>query len=129
MPALPWIRRTEPDPTARYVVMASRLPLRRYRDLPRFMRATSAIRKQLATAEGLIGYTLDAQPLGKTFWTLSVWSDAAALERFAAADPHTTRIADIRPRMSPTTFVRWEVDGTDVPVRWEQARERIAAAR
>jgi hypothetical protein len=71
MPAIPWTRLADPDPDRDYVVMASRLPLRRYRNITAFLGATRAIRKQLAATEGVVGYTLDAKPLRKTFWTLS----------------------------------------------------------
>ena len=36
MPALPWTTISSPDRARDYVVMASRLPLARYRDLPGF---------------------------------------------------------------------------------------------
>ena len=81
MPALPWIGVSEPQADATYVVMASRLPLRSYARIPSFLRATSRIRRQLATADGLVGYSLDAKLLAKTFWTLSAWRNQAALVR------------------------------------------------
>lgn len=84
--------------------MASRLPLAHYRDVPAFLAATMAIRRQLADAEGLIGYALDADLLSKTFWTVSGWQSQAALDAFSRADPHKTRVTAIRPRMHPTTF-------------------------
>lgn len=34
MPALPWTAVSQPDPSRDYLVMASRLPLTRYRDIP-----------------------------------------------------------------------------------------------
>jgi hypothetical protein len=39
----------------------------------RFFRGVSAVRKQLANADGLVGYTLRAKPLARDYWTLSVW--------------------------------------------------------
>jgi hypothetical protein len=60
MPAIPWTHLADPDPGRNYVVMASRLPLRRYRNVMSFLRATRAVRKQLGAAEGVVGYTLDA---------------------------------------------------------------------
>jgi hypothetical protein len=66
MPALPWTTISSPDRAREYVVMASRLPLARYRDLPGFLRATMLIRAQLTRASGLIGYALDAHLAGKT---------------------------------------------------------------
>lgn len=126
MPALPWTAMSRPDPERDYVVMASRLPLARYRDIPRFLRATMAIRKQLAGASGLIGYTLDAHPAQKTFWTLSAWDSQDALDAFSRADPHRSRVSAIRPKMRPTTFRFWTVRGADLPVSWQEARHRIA---
>src|SRR4029077_13541424 len=73
MPALPWTTISPPDRAREYVVMASRLPLARYRDIPGFLRAATLIRPQLARASGLIGYTLDAHLARKTFWTVSAW--------------------------------------------------------
>ena len=40
------------------------------------------MRKQLATAGGLIGYTLRAKPLARHYWTLLVWKDNTALREF-----------------------------------------------
>jgi hypothetical protein len=34
----------------------------------------------LASAEGMLGYSVLARPLSKRFWTLSSWKDDAALE-------------------------------------------------
>ena len=48
MPALPWTTISPPDRAREYVVMASRLPLARYRDMPGFLRAAMLIRAQLA---------------------------------------------------------------------------------
>ncbi len=128
MPTLPWISFGEADPTRDYVVLASRLPLARFRDIPMFLRATLAIRRQLARADGLLGYGLDARLLRRTFWTLSVWRDEDAVAAFARADPHEAHVARIRPRMNSTTFVTWDVQGARLPVTWTQARQRVDAA-
>ena len=127
MPALPWTKISPPVPGREYVVMASRLPLARYRDVPAFLRATLAIRGQLGHASGLIGYSLDAHLAQKTFYTLSAWDSQDALDAFSHADPHRSRVSVIRPRMRPTTFTFWTVHGADLPISWTQARHRIAA--
>ena len=67
MPDLPWTSRAEMGPETGYLVMASHLPLQRITATVRFFRAVSAVRKQLATAEGLIGYTLRAKPLARDY--------------------------------------------------------------
>ena len=67
---LPWTTRAEMEPGLDYLVMASHLPLKRITSTVRFFRGVSAIRKQLATADGLAGYTLRAKPLARDYWTL-----------------------------------------------------------
>ena len=94
MPALPWLAVGTPDPDADLIVMASRLSLRSHGDIPRFLRHTWLIRRQLVRSPGLIGYSLDAHLLAKTFWTVSAWQSrpedlpitwAEVRERVAAA--------------------------------------------
>ncbi len=128
MPTLPWTSRGTAEAGRSYVVLASRLPLARFRDVPAFLRHTGAIRRQLSRADGLIGYSLDAKPLAKTFWTLSVWRDEQALNAFAQGTPHRDRVRRIRPHMQPSTFVTWTVSGDQVPVPWAQARRRVAGS-
>jgi hypothetical protein len=128
LPALPWTTRTDPDPDATYVVMGSRLPLRGFRFVPRFLVHTMKIRRQLAVAEGLIGYALNARLLQKEFWTVSVWRSRDDLERFATADPHARIIRTKHQRMAPTTFVFWTCTGADIPVAWEVVAARLRAS-
>lgn len=60
------------------------------------------VRRQLATAEGLVGYSLDANLLRRVFWTFSVWTDDEHLRSFASSDPHRTIIARPAPLMGQT---------------------------
>jgi heme-degrading monooxygenase HmoA len=127
MPALPWTTRTTPQPDATYTVMGSRLPLRGYRFIPRFLAHTMKIRRQLAHADGLVGYALDARLLHKEFLTVSVWESKEHLERFARADPHAGITRTKHQRMGPSRFVFWTVTGADVPVPWDGVRARLHA--
>ena len=120
MLALPWIQRQPFDPATHYVAMASRLPLRRHRAVPGFLRDTLRIRRQLATAPGLVGYGLKANVLDKTFWTFSVWEDQAALEAFARSDPHRQITQRLAPLMGQTRFATFTVAGDAVPTTWDE---------
>ena len=128
MPSIRWTHLAEPEPDHSYVVLASRLPLRGYRYIVPFLRATRAIRRQLAATKGVIGYTLDAKPLSRTFWTLSAWESEEMLQRFSQVDPHRSTIDEIRPRMRATTFVSWIVPGSELPPTWAEARRRVVAS-
>jgi quinol monooxygenase YgiN len=115
VPDLPWTARAEMEPGTGYLVMASHLPLKRVTATVRFFRAVSAVRKQLATAEGLIGYTLRAKPLARDYWTLSVWTDATALRQFMRTPPHVQIMTSLKPVMGPTKFDGAAVSGLMIP--------------
>jgi quinol monooxygenase YgiN len=125
VPTVPWRRRLSPVPDGEYLVMASRLPLRSPAQVPRFLRLTVTVVRQLERTEGVVGYSLRAQPLAKTFWTLSAWTDDAALARFARQMPHASVMARLRPHMGPTRFETWTCRGEELPVAWDDAVQRL----
>jgi hypothetical protein len=125
MPALPWKRYDDVEPSTECVVMGSRLPLKSYLRIPTFLAATMRIRRQLARTPGLVGYSLNAQLLRKMFWTVSVWSSRPALDEFARTDPHHRDTDRIRPAMLPTTFVFWTARADELPISWAEVRRRI----
>ena len=127
MPDLPWTARAEMEPGAAYLVMASHLPLNRITATVRFFRAVSAVRKQLATADGLIGYTLRAKPLAREYWTLSVWKDDAALRQFMRTSPHVSVMTSLRPVMGTTKFVTWTASAEDGRPSMAAGLEHLAA--
>src|SRR5712672_3075340 len=91
MPVIPWKMAEAPVAGNRYLALISYLPLKHFRAIPNFFLFTSEIRRQLRTAPGLIGYSLDARPFARTFWTLSVWRDQQSLRDFANQAPHNRR--------------------------------------
>lgn len=128
VPALPWVERHAIDPDHDYIAMASKLPLKRHRTIPRFLRDTLRIRRQLAETPGLVGYGLNAQLLRKTFWTFSVWQDQASLDAFAASDPHRHITGRLAPHMHPSRFAFFAIPGGDVPLTWHEVTVRLDPA-
>jgi hypothetical protein len=102
--------------------MASCLPLNKHRSVPGFFRDALTIRRQLATAEGLLGYALDAELAKKTFWTFSVWKSREHLDAFATSDPHRRIIQRLRPVMGESRFEFLSLAGNKLPMTWEQMK-------
>ena len=127
MPDLPWTARAEMEPGTGYLVMASHLPLKRITATVRFFRAVFAVRKQLATTDGLIGYTLRARPLARDYRTLSVWKDDTALREFIRTPPHVQLMTSLKPLMGPTKFVTWTISAADGRPSMAGALEHLAA--
>ena len=115
------------EPGTSYLVMASHLPLQRITGTVRFFRAVQAIRKQLATADGLMGYTLRAHPLARDYWTLSVWKNDAALRTFMRTAPHVQLMTSLKPIMGPTRFVTWTISAGDGRPAMAEALEHLAS--
>ena len=128
MPALPWITVATPDRDANLTIIASRLPLRSHRDIPRFLWHTWLVQRQLAHSPGLVGYSLDARLWRKTFWTVSAWVSRPELGGFDRSSPHRAAKDAIRPAMLPTTFVMWRCRADCLPVTWVEVRGRVEAA-
>ena len=127
MPDLPWTARAQMEPGTGYLVMASYLPLKRITATVRFFRGVSAVRKQLATADGLIGYTLRARPLARDYWTLSVWKDDGALREFMRTPPHVQLMTSLKPLMGRTKFVTWTISAADGHPSMAGALEHLAS--
>ena len=122
MPAIPWRNLSPIEPDRAYLVMASRLPLKTHRRIPKFMRLTHVVARQLQRTPGLVGYGLLARPIAKTFWTLSAWEDRQALAAFTRTMPHLQVMKDLQPHMMSTTkFTQWTIPGSSFPVSWVDA--------
>jgi quinol monooxygenase YgiN len=127
VPDLPWTTRVEMEPGSGYLVMASHLPLKRISSTVRFFRGVSAVRRQLASADGLVGYTLRAKPLARDYWTLSVWKDEGSLQEFMRTPPHVQLMTSLKPYMGPTKFVTWSITAADGRPTLAAALERLAS--
>jgi hypothetical protein len=125
VPSTPWRRLSPPEPDTEYLVMASRLPLRSATRIPWFLGLTVSVARQLERTPGLVGYALRAQPLARTFWTLSAWVDDAALAAFVRELPHRDVMVRLRRQMGATRFVTWRVPGSRLPVAWDDAVARL----
>ncbi|MEU6742178.1 DUF3291 domain-containing protein [Streptosporangium sandarakinum] len=127
MPTLPWTTPNEPRPgVTTALVMASRLEVRSLKDVPRFFLQSLAAWKQVRGARGALGASLIADPLRRTFWTLSAWESREQLYAYAKAEPHRTIVKGLRSTMRQSVFTFWEVPVDELPIRWADAKRRIA---
>lgn len=113
-----------PDESDVAVLMASRLELRRWRDLPRFLVASLRLRRRLGRTPGAMWLRLGAQPWARTFWTMSAWSSHEDLRRFVDDDLHRRVMADFGPVMAGSTFATWTASATTAT--WSEGLARLA---
>ena len=128
MSASPWRPLGTAHPNGEYVALLSYLPLKSYWRIPIFFFYTTQVMKQLAPADGVLGYSVLAHPLSKQFWTLSAWKDEAALRTFVHYPPHVRIMTALTPHMGETKFVRWIVKGSELPLSWDDALSRFSSS-
>ena len=130
MPTLPWAQGTAAaQPTGPVVVLGSRLELRSFWPIVGFVRAAFAVRKQVRVSPGALGVSLVAQPLHKTFWTLSAWIDQTALDAFVGKPPHVGVMTHYRPEMASSSFATFTIAPGQLPARNSNARDLWELAR
>jgi quinol monooxygenase YgiN len=125
MPATPWRTFGASDPNSDFIALLSYLPLKSYRRVLPFFVYTAKVVEQLASAEGLLGYSVLARPFSKRFWTLSAWNSEAALRTFVNHPPHVRIMTALTPHMGDTKFVRWTIKSSELPLQWDDALRRF----
>ncbi|MFC4030069.1 DUF3291 domain-containing protein [Streptomyces polygonati] len=126
MPTLPWTAPNPATPHTQALVMASRLEVRSFKDVPRFFAQALSAWKQVRAAPGALGASLIAQPMKRTFWTLSAWESKDALYAYAGTEPHRGIMTGLRSTMRASTFTFWEIPVEQLPVSWDDARLHLA---
>jgi hypothetical protein len=126
MPVIPWKMAEKPVAGNRYLALISYLPLKHFRAVLKFFQCTFEIQRQLRTSPGLIGYSLEARPLARKFWTSSVWSDQQSLMDFVSRGPHRRITQELAPHLGKSQFAWWTVESQEIPLDWSSAKARIA---
>ena len=124
MLAIPW---TSPKSQTHISTLTqiSRLELARARDVPGFLIAALRIRRVALQTPGVGGISLRAQPLRRTFWTLSTWHDETTIGEFMRSKAHRAVMVKYRNRMAGSHFHTWNAadQSTNKP-SWADAHRR-----
>jgi heme-degrading monooxygenase HmoA len=125
MPTLPWQAAANPVVEGPpYVTMLTYLPLKHYRDTPRFLLYVVRVYLQLRRTKGVVGFSMRAKPLAKKYWTLSAWTSHEAMSQYIHTPPHLEVMRSMQGSMGQTAFTSWEVGASDLPLRWDDALAR-----
>ena len=124
MPTLPWHASALPRDGETYVTMLTFLPLKRYRDTPRFIIYVIRVYLQLKRTEGVVGFSMRSEPLKKKYWTLSAWNSHQAMGNYIHTPPHVDVMRSMQGYMGATAFTSWEATSSDLPLSWDDALSR-----
>lgn len=121
----PWRTVAQLDPAADYLVLASSIPPKSVASTWKLFRGSREVARQLSATDGVMGFSMLAEPLRKHYATLSVWRDERALEAFSRARPHVRLMEELSPAMEATKFVRWTISGAAGAPSWKEALTRL----
>jgi len=107
------------------VISITRLRIRRWWYLPRFIWASLHSAKQAARADGNLHVAL-LNDRDRTFWTATSWRDEAAMKAFMHAAPHGPVMRRLLNWCDQASLVHWTQDAADLPP-WTEAHRRLMA--
>lgn len=122
MVPLPWKTRMGGADGDELVASVTRLRLARWRDVPRLLVTALRLRRRFPRAEGGLALGLAAQPLRRTFWTLTLWRDEVALLAYVRTPDHAEAMRSFRNALEETTSARWR---TRHRPTWSEARRQL----
>ncbi|WP_437911604.1 hypothetical protein WME73_28650 [Sorangium sp. So ce302] len=94
----------------------------------RFGELMGPILAQLPAQEGLIGFTLGTSAKCGYARTITVWKDEEAMGKFVMSDAHLSAMSAASAVSVHGVVTQWTVGAGDLPMSWEAAREKVAAA-
>lgn len=122
----PWKRTAKVTGEGPVVIVATRLRLARLRDIPRFLRWSTVVRRQVLRSDGALGVGLYAVPWKRTYYTVSAWRDEPSIRRFMQSSPHLEVMAHFAAITGGDgIFQRWTADAGSLPPKWSEAIARL----
>jgi quinol monooxygenase YgiN len=93
-----------------------------------FFRDTRAVLDAMPAQTGLLGYSFRFEFLGRRAWTMTAWTDEAAMRRFVRSPAHLAAMQRAGTTTAATRFVRLRRPAAAVPLPWSEAIQLLAAA-
>jgi len=124
MLALPWKPQSAHLDADELVASVTRLRLARWRDVPRLLVTALRLRRTFPLGEGGVAVGLAAEPLERTFWTLTLWRDEAALLAYMRSPEHAAAMRSFRTALADTASARWRARARPT---WSDARHHVGS--
>jgi heme-degrading monooxygenase HmoA len=104
-------------------VSVTRLRVRSWRYLPAFFVASFRSALQARRAKGNLAVSI-LREARNTFWTRSLWTDAAAMQSFRVSGAHRTIMPHLLEWCDEASVAHWIQDSAEKPP-WEEAYQRM----
>jgi len=97
-----------------YFVSLTRLRVRSWIHLPRFILANEASVKSIKRINGFISGK-ELVDKGLVFWTVTVWDSMEAMKQFRNNDPHKTAMRKLPVWCNEGSYAHWTQDESEIP--------------
>ncbi len=104
-------------------VSVTRLRVRSWRHLPAFLVASLRSALQARRAKGNLAVSVLGEARN-TFWTRSLWTDAAAMKSFMASGAHRTIMPHLLEWCDEASLAHWTQDSAEKPP-WDEVHQRM----
>lgn len=120
-----WTQIGDVHPDQPYLAILTHYPLKAGRRTSRVLSYVRLVQRRLDRCEGLVGYAFRANFYRQQLWTLSVWTDEAALRTFLDDVTHQQASEDLAAYVERPQTRQWRISGADVPPSWDDALARL----
>lgn len=84
------------------------------------------VMNSLSSTDGLVGYAVQKEIVGRRVWTQSVWTSEEELEEFLRSTAHREAVREGGIPRSTVQSVVVSLPATEVPLAWGRVRELLA---
>jgi heme-degrading monooxygenase HmoA len=93
-----------------------------------FMKVLREVLDSMSEQDGLVGYSVRKELIGRTVWTISAWSDEESVRAFVRSDAH--RAAMRSGTIPPESFISVQrvLAASDLPLSWPEAEALLSEA-
>lgn len=120
-----WTPIGDVHPEQTYLAILTHYPLKAGRRTSRVLSYVRLVQRRLDRCEGLVGYAFRANFYRQQLWTLSVWTDEAALRTFVDDVTHQQASEDLTSYVERSETRKWWISGEDVPPSWDEALAQL----
>jgi hypothetical protein len=104
-------------------ISITRLRVRSFLYLPQFLWQASKSSRQAERSPGFLGGRLMRNPKN-TFWTMTAWTDDAAMSAYRIAGAHSTVMPKLRSWCDEASVTHWNQGSPELP-SWQEAHRRM----
>lgn len=120
-----WTQVADVEPDRNYLAVLTYYPLKAGQRTSQVVSYVRLVQRRLDQSEGVIGYALRANFYRQRLWTLSVWTDDAALQAFLQDVAHQQASDDLADYVVGSETRQWWLAGRDVPPSWDDALAQL----